>query len=205
MLIPLEELVDSHTIERSNILHVGAHTGEEADVYDALGFQEVFWVEADADTAAELKRNVEKREGHHVIVAVCSDEVDEVTFNRANNGQSSSILDLGTHAQEHPEVKYVSKKTMMSTTVDNLFDLGIINECSFMNLDVQGAELLVLKGAEEFLSNVNYIYSEVNAKELYKGCVLMPDLDKWLADRGFIRAETVMTQHGWGDAIYCRS
>lgn len=39
-----------------------------------------------------------------------SDKDDEmVMFNIANNGQSSSILEFGTHSSEHPDVKFIDK------------------------------------------------------------------------------------------------
>jgi hypothetical protein len=53
------------------------------------------------------------------------------------------------------------------------------------------------------LSNFKWIYSEVNAQELYKGCVLVNDLDLFLNGFGFKRVETQWCGNtGWGDALY---
>lgn len=205
MLIPLNDLHEKYDFNVTGVLHVGAHEGEEADAYDALGYTPVYWVEADANTCKKLEKNVAHRPGHHVLNAVCAEKSGLVTFHHANNGQSSSILELGTHATEHPEVVYVGENEMLASTVDELAFLGLIgDEANFVNLDVQGAELMVLKGAIEFLQHVDYIYTEVNKKELYVGCVLLPELDRWLRMRGFNRFETEMTPHGWGDALYMK-
>ena len=48
------------------------------------------------------------------------------------------------------------------------------------------------------------LYLEVSTEELYKGCTILKDLDTFLEDIGFKRVETVMTRHGWGDALFLR-
>jgi FkbM family methyltransferase len=205
MLIPFSTLAKKYDFTPSGgVLHVGAHEGEEADDYDAIGFNPVYWVEADHETAHVLERNVGKRPGHHVIASLLADEERIVTFHQANNGQSSSILELGTHATEHPDVVYVGEQERHATTVDALLEFDLIERCAFLNLDVQGAELLVLKGATEFLSTVDFIYAEVNKRKLYKDCALIGDIDHYVGMLGFVRAETAWTRHGWGDALYVR-
>ena len=52
---------------------------------------------------------------------------------------------------------------------------------------------------------IDYIYAEVNTKELYAGCAQLPELDAWLDARGFKRVEISMTGWGWGDALYVRN
>jgi hypothetical protein len=71
-----------------------------------------------------------------------------------------------------------------------------------MNIDVQGAELMVLQGATELLKHIDLIYTEVNIEEVYKGCCLMSDLDRFLEPFGFVRVTTKMTDWNWGDALY---
>lgn len=79
-----------------------------------------------------------------------------------------------------------------------------MNRYDFINLDIQGAELLALKGATSILPFVKAIYTEVNEKELYEGCALIEELDAYLKQNGFTRILTNMTKHGWGDALYIR-
>lgn len=204
MLIGLEQLHKKYHLEVNGVLHVGAHYGEEADIYDKLSYSPVFWVEADSLSIPELTKHVGKRKGHTIVQSVVADEPKLVTFNHANNGQSSSILELGTHAVEHPDVVYTGKCNMLATTIDQLEDYGLIEQTNFMNLDIQGAELLALRGGINYLSAVDYIYTEVNKKELYKGCVLLPELDSFLSRLNFERVELKMERHGWGDAFYVR-
>lgn len=204
MLIPLESLISKYDLKVTGVLHVGGHHGEEAQAYNKVGFGPVYWVEAELKSFQVLQRNIRRYGNQFAINAVVTDEEKEVTFHHANNGQSSSLLEFGTHSKEHPDVVFTGSTTYDATTIHNLFEEGLIGECNFMNLDIQGAELLALQGAGDYLDSVDYIYSEVNQKELYKGCVQLPELDRWLRDRGFTRREIQMTVHGWGDAFYVR-
>ena len=72
-------------------------------------------------------------------------------------------------------------------------------------MDIQGAELLALKGSSDTLKNIDYVYLEVNEKELYTGCGLLSEVDEYLKEKGFTRVEINMTPHGWGDAFYTRT
>ena len=201
MLMRLDKLVKKYEIEPKGLLHLGAHEGEEAFEYDLLGFKPVVWVEADPDTFKRMNKHVSHYDENFAICALISDVGGVKTkFNIANNGQSSSMLELGTHKREHPEVHYEGSVQMVTRTVD---DLGVdFRGFNFLNMDLQGAEGLAVKGAKRFLAHTDYIMSEINKRELYKGCVLVDELDALLPD--FERVETMWTRHGWGDAFYVR-
>jgi FkbM family methyltransferase len=178
MLIQWEDISKFFYIPVNGVLHVGGHLAEEVDIYQHNMVGDVIWIEADERRANQIRKIVPT--SHVVICAVVGDEIGkEVTFHEANNGQSSSILELGTHAEAHPEVQYVSSRTVNMNTIENL---NIEKKFNFLNLDIQGAELLALKGMGNLLENVDYIYTEVNEKELYEGCCLISDLDDFLAE-----------------------
>lgn len=204
MLIPLSELRYEHGVVPGPVCHVGAHLGEEAAAYQRQGFGPVTWIEANPDVIAALKANVARYGGGRIIQAAVADTTRYVVLHVASNGQSTSILPLGTHATEHPDVTYVEDKPMFTSTIDQLLADGALDRATFMNVDVQGAELDVLKGATIFLQSVEAVYVEVNEAELYEGCALLPEMDAWLFAAGFRRRATRMTNHQWGDALYCR-
>ena len=205
MLFDLAELQRAHSLNIDGVLHLGAHVGEEARAYDRCRVGKVWWVEADPEVMPDLERNISKYPDQ-VAIRECVSDIHgaSVTFHRANNHQSSSLLELGTHLDVAPDVHYTDQFTMIATTVDALVSrYGI--RANFLNSDLQGAELLALRGAADFLAGVAYIYTEVNWTSLYEGCVLLPDLDAWLGQRGFVRYDTRMAGNsGWGDALYAR-
>jgi hypothetical protein len=71
-------------------------------------------------------------------------------------------------------------------------------------LDIQGAELLALKGFGDFLNKISKVYVEVNTNYLYKNCSLIQEIDDYLLKFKFKRVETNMTQFEWGDAFYIK-
>jgi FkbM family methyltransferase len=183
------------------VLHVGAHTFEEEPFYYANGMNDdqILWIEANTTLIPKHKKNV--------VCAVIGDEDNkEVEFMVTNNMQSSSILNLKTHKEEHPWVHEISRSKRTLITLNTLLhQLEKTHDAfDFINLDIQGAELMALKGATKLLPYIRSIYTEVNIKELYEGCAQMFEIDDFLNTWGFKRVATEMTSHGWGDAFYIK-
>jgi FkbM family methyltransferase len=223
MLISLRQVLERHGLRIGGSVHAGAHLGQEAEVYRSCGIADVLWIEANPALIDELRANVEPR-GHRAVQACLgATSGARVTLNiaddeaRTNRGLSSSLLPLGTHRDRHPEVAYVDAIELETRTLDSVAAEHGAMEWNLLVMDVQGYELQVLEGAAETLPHVDCVYSEVNVDELYEGCVLLPDLDAFLAAREFTRVETRLwgSQHrderdgegwfGWGDAVWVRT
>lgn len=208
MLISFEEINSillNNNIRITGVLHVGAHDCEELYFYNRLGLQKesVIWIDAIPSKVEQCKQ----RGIPNVYNAIVTDKDDEsISFNVSNNVQSSSIFEFGTHAQEHPQVVYVKKIQGRSITIDSFFERNKIasSKYDFWNFDIQGAELLALKGATSAIQHAKALYLEVNQNELYKGCALVGDIDAFLLQYNFHRVLTHMTHHGWGDALYVK-
>jgi FkbM family methyltransferase len=206
VLIPLEEIVRKYRIRTKGILHLGAHLGEEAAAYQEQGVDRVLWVEANPALMPPLRSAVEPL-GHRVYQGVVSKIAGErVEFKITNNGQSSSYLDLGTHATRYPGIEVVETVTMETTTVEQIYrELRIEADAfDFVNLDLQGSELDALRGMGPLLERFDTVYTEVNEEALYEESPLLPDIDRFLGGRGFTRRALRMSKRGWGDALYVR-
>jgi FkbM family methyltransferase len=203
-----EEVVTSilkkYNITVRGALHIGAHECEEFDFYKRIGLapRDIIWIDAiDSNIVKARERGIP-----NVYNAIITDKDDvEVDFNISNNGASSSILELHTHKISHPDIVYVGKFSQESITVDSFFNRNDLDATKYnlWNIDIQGAELLALKGGAESLKHVDILYLEVNEKELYKDCALVGEIDAFLLP-GFTRIFTKIGKHGWGDAIYVR-
>lgn len=207
MLISFLELFPKYNIKCTGLLHCGANTCQEAEMYNMLNIPEVLWIEA-LDKQFRIGKEYISKYANQTIIRACLSDVDVeiVTFHVSNNeAQSSSYLELGEHKILHPTVHYVEDIEMTTITVDSLFRLleRDIKHINFLNLDLQGAELKCLKGATKLLKQIDYIYTEVNSRETYIGCPVIEDLDNFLSD--FKRVETSELVGGlWGDALYIR-
>jgi len=206
MLISFEEINNILLQNKINIngcFHIGAHDCEELNFYDQIGLkpEDIIWIDAIPSKVDEATN----RGIPNVYNAVITDKNDEeIIFNVSNNCQSSSVLELGTHAQTYPHIKYVYKIKQKSITIDTFFEKNNINasKYNFWNFDIQGAELMALKGAIQSIKYVKALYLEVNEQELYINCGLITDIDNFLSQYNFKRVLTKMTDDGWGDALY---
>jgi hypothetical protein len=202
----IQKILSSKNITIGGVFHLGAYECEELNFYNQLNIkdEDIIWIDANPSKVVEAQN----RGIPNVYNAVITDKHDgEVLFNISNNGASSSILEFGTHSQEYPDVIYIDKLYQVTTTIDVFFEKNNIDskKYDFWNFDIQGAELLALKGAVKSIQHAKALYLEVNEKELYKGCGLIGDIDNFLAEYNFIRVATNITQHGWGDALYVRN
>ena len=126
----------------------------------------------------------------------------EMNVESANQGMSSSILEPLIHLNQYPHIRFETKQTVNIKKLDSFIDtLGGYN---FINIDVQGYELEVFKGGSEYLNNIDYIMTEVNRDEVYKGCPMVEELDEYLNSYGFERVETTWAGVTWGDAFYVK-
>jgi FkbM family methyltransferase len=205
MLIELSYLYNKYQIDATGVIHIGASTGQEAETYHKHGLK-VVWIEAIRSVYKQLCRNVTQYTGTICLNACVSDrDGDIVPFHISNNeGQSSSMFEFGTHTECHPGIIFTETTRLHTAKVETLLrDRNIpAHEYDFVNLDIQGAELLALKGMD--LTHVRYVYIEVNEKQLYKGIPLLPEIDEYLLKYDLHRVETKMTTWGWGDAFYIK-
>ena len=206
MIIPHEKVVQilkAKNILIKGILHIGAHECEELAAYVKQGTpaSDIDWIEANPELVARMAAR-----GVKVHNAAISDVEAELPFRITNNGQSSSLLEFGTHATSYPWCQVVKTITVKTETLASVVarEHIPIERRNFWNLDIQGAELNALKSADGLLRYADAIYTEVNTREVYKGCGLLGDLDAFLSEKGFHRHSISMTGEGWGDALYIR-
>jgi len=206
MLITFNEIVNKYGLPKG-IIHIGAHLMEERNDYISKGLYNTIWVEANPKVYSNIEFINNESSNERVFNFAISDEDNKLyEFNITNNGQSSSILKLDKHKIHHPqihvsEVINVNSKRMNTLLSENNIN---VNDYDFLNIDIQGAELLALKGFGDLLNNIKYIYTEINTNTLYKDCALVSEIDEYLFKYGFKRVETLMTEFEWGDALYIK-
>jgi FkbM family methyltransferase len=124
----------------------------------------------------------------------------------ASNGQSSSLLEPGTHLDHHPSISFNKEIHVAEQRIDTYIKREGIDakNFNFINLDIQGYELKALQGASDILSKIDFIYTEVNTEDVYKDCANLTEIDNFLSHYGFSRTWLSMTKNGWGDAFYSK-
>lgn len=187
------------------ILHIGANRGE-AGLYGRHGI-EGYHVEAIPQIFEILKARCAKTTNQTAILACLDDDVRTVEFNVSSNFASSSLLGLGRHAVAYPEITYGERLKLRTETVDGLIAAGVVpGDIDFAVLDVQGAELKVLRGAATFLAAPTLLglMIEVSADPLYEGGATYLGICRHLEPLGFHTKKVEFNEDGWGDAIFTR-
>ena len=204
MLINLTTIFQKYNMNIKGTVHIGAHYGEELQDYVDNGIQEIIVFEPLTDnfnTLQEKVKNVNANiQGYQV--ALGSKKGTATMFLSSNEAQSSSILKPKQHLELHPDVTFNGTEEVEVDLLDN-YDIG---QCNFINIDVQGYELEVFKGAKKTLEQIDYVYCEVNRDEVYEGNAFIGEIDDYLSNYGFERVETKWpaSYYTWGDALYIK-
>ena len=202
MLLSFTGLRKKYNMDVKGIIHIGGHYGEEIDEYVRNGIQEIVIFEPLSDSFDILCENIQELNANIIAhqVALGPEETIATMYVSDNEKQSSSLLKPKVHITHHPHVKFPETEDVEVKVLDD-FDYTKYN---FINMDVQGYELEVLKGATETLKHVDYVYCEVNRDEVYEGNAYVEELDEFLSAYGMERVETSWEGQIWGDALYIK-
>jgi FkbM family methyltransferase len=171
------------------ILHVGANDGVERELY-ARHSLDVVWVEALPEMFKVLENNLREFPKQKALNALVTDKENETyDFHVSNNqGASSSIYEFQDHDKIWPDVSVTKTIQLRSTTLSRLLRENGYSASQFdaLVLDVQGAELLVLQGADELLKSLRFIKAEASDFAAYKNACTVETLPEFLKTRGFV-------------------
>lgn len=210
-----EEYLNRKDIRK--VIHVGADRGGELPQYRNMGVEEVVWVEANPEVYQELLENLELMNVGEVkslpFNQLISDSDDiETDFNIyygwdaghlvGNKGMSSLLKAKNSWWGSEC---YRGTVKLQSSTLDTFLEKNSLGyDYDMLNMDTQGAELMVCKGAVKLLESVKYINSEVTLyNPQYEGNPLFNEIYDFLKPFGFIHIETELSGDGnWGDAVF---
>lgn len=188
----------------TGIIHIGAHRGWEVKEYIENGYQDIILFEPLSENFRILEENFKNVNANISAyqVALGNEEKNIAMYLSDNDLLSSSVLKPKVHLQLHPTVRFPTTEEVEMKRLDSFSEET--QKFNFINMDVQGYELEVLKGGVETLKHIDYVYCEVNRDELYEGNVFIEDLDEFLSEYKMERVETDWAGTLWGDALYIR-
>ena len=202
MLISFNQIKRKYNMNITGIVHVGGHHGEEIEDYIDEGIQNIIIFEPLLNNFQVLQKKCEKLNadivGHQI--ALGSEKKIVEMYVSSNDALSSSILKPKIHLTQYTDILFDEKETVEVNLLDNYET----DNCNFLNMDVQGYELEVLKGGIKTLENIDYVYCEVNRDEVYENNAYIEDIDKFLSDLNFERVVVEWTGETWGDALYIK-
>ena len=118
------------------------------------------------------------------------------------------------------QIEVVEQPTVETVSLNNFLSREGISNVDFLELDTQGTELDILKGADRFLgTSVAGLKIEVEFSPIYEGQPLFASVDEYLRGFGFMLFDLSRSRYRraamprdlvtrgqllWGDAVYLR-
>lgn len=181
------------------IVLVGSRKIVEQDDYGHQGWQifapnlTIYGFDADEKACEQANEDLQKRginwTEKHIPLALSDEEKEQTLYVTEYPGCSSlyppSKEYMRRFSGDSPLIKLDSTIPLKTTTLDRFCQRENLQEIDFLHLDVQGAELNVLKGTSQTLESILGLMTEVEFNEVYSGQPLFSDVDFYLRKNGF--------------------
>lgn len=185
-----------------NIVVVGAWQGDEVRAFLKFPNTHIYCFEANPKTFKILDELYKKESRVHCYNYACSDIDGTAIFHETNIDGNGSLLEVG----DHPAAKAAGSFEVKTIRLDSLPELKD-KRIDLLQIDVQGAELSVLKGADYILNSAAALLIEVNAQGgSYKGAATYSEIDNVIKQYGFNNVAQGLDQTGIeGNALYMKT
>ncbi len=200
--LDFEQLFQKYHLKIKGIIHIGAHYGQEYEIYQNYQIANLVFFEPLSKNFEILKTHVGEKAKLFQKALGNENKKVKMYVESANNGMSSSLLKPKKHLEQYPNIVFDSEEIVDMVRLDDILEAP--ENYNFLTIDVQGYELEVLKGSRSTLKNIDYLLSEVNRDELYENCARVEQLDEFLEQFALIRVETNWEGETWGDAFYLK-
>lgn len=176
-------------IDKANvIIDVGANVGNWSAMSESyLKPKKLFMIEPLPELIKQLNLRFNDFYRYTIWQGVFDESEGTKIFNITTSCSSSSILKPFSHISKNISADLTLQKTInvTSSTIDSFCINNNISFIDILKLDIQGAELRVLKGAVNVLPKIQYIILEVSFQEIYEGQVLFCEIHNWLSEREY--------------------
>ena len=187
------------------IFDIGACEGEDSVRYARrFPHARIYSFEPRPDNQAFIRANFERyrvcnAELIPVALSDCrGDALFHVSSGHPNNefagknwnygNKSSSLLPPAQGNPMYGWVEFNETIAVRTVTLDDFCRERGIDQIDFIQMDVQGAEHLVLQGARTMLPKILAVWLEVSEQQLYEGQKLRADTEAFMHARGFALA-----------------
>lgn len=179
------ELANSDLISQSQgVLHIGAHLGLEANEYSLRG-KPVIFIEADPDTFEKLKQRLTNFHNQNAYNYLLGDEEKVVKFFRSSNSSESSSIFSFSEKNAFLNVSTSSEIDIQMCRLDSKFSASDLQTFDHWVIDVQGAELLVLRGAGNLIKVCKTLFIECSTTEFYTGGARWEEIMQFMRMNGY--------------------
>jgi FkbM family methyltransferase len=180
----------SHLDRPLVVIDVGCRDGDAAGWKTFGSGVHVIGFEPDVEECERLQESYDGPAKRTFVPLALGGKSDEATLHVTRFPQSSSLFEPSTEAIErHPALtahEEIGRRTVDLTTLDEWMAAADAPAPDFMKLDIQGAELDVLRSSPRALESIRALEVEVSFKPLYRGQPLFADVNTYMAEQGFV-------------------
>ena len=156
------------------VFDIGANRGQFATQLFLAGYAgKIISFEAIPAAHKALVAAAAGHDGRWIVapVGAISDQTGNVMFHVNDAEATSSLLAASTQAREHiAGLRPHTTATVPARRLDDLADdYGVDQWRSFIKIDVQGGEMMVLAGAKSTLAKIDGLVVELSLTEIYQG------------------------------------
>ena len=169
------------------VVDVGAHSGQFALVARRrFPHARLVCLEPLDGPRRRLERVLAGAPGAQVLPLAAAAEDGEAELIVAAADDSSSLLPMTElQTETFPGTGEVGRATVRTARLDSLLAAADLARPALLKVDVQGAELAVLRGAEGILKAIDEVLVECSFAELYRGQAFANEVIAHLGARGF--------------------
>lgn len=198
----LDHYIDTRPDQVRNICVVGVHNGDEVPPFlRRYPNARVHLYEPSQRYLPRIRRRFGRNSRVTLREVAASDQAGRATFYETNRHGSGSLLEVGPVGREAFGLAGEESHEIECMRLDEDFSA---DSCDCLWIDVQGAEMMVLRGAEKLLPRTAAIHIEVSAEAgIYIGDSDMDEITAYLKPFGF-RLMLLGMDRVQGNAVYIR-
>ncbi len=178
------------------IFDIGSRDCEQSiEFYKMFPNAQIYAFECNPNTLELCKKNIENYKDRITLIegAVCdydgsikfypiNQQKTITSWKDGNPGASSIFKSNGTYTIE----KYIQDEIVTNChRLDSVMEKYNIPRVDIIWMDLQGAELLALKGLGRYMNDLKFLHTEVSYKEMYSGQVMYKELNDFVLSYDF--------------------
>jgi FkbM family methyltransferase len=186
---------------------------QSIEFYHTFPNARIYVFECNQNTLPICRKNIEPYSDRITLVegSIC-DYDGEITFYPINQNETVTTWEDGNPGAsslfksngKYEHETYVQDEIKTNChRLDSVMKKHNIPKVDIIWMDLQGAELLVLKGLGDYLNSVNYIHTKACFKPIYENQALFPEINNYLCNFFcFDLLNNINMEDFFSDAIY---